>query len=58
MKPENEFLDPPVFMALVLGLPFVMRICRELDLEVEVEVEEEMEVVEDGPSARCFCLCF
>lgn len=52
MKPENEFLDPPVFMALVLGLPFVMRICRELDLEVEVEV------VEDGPSARCSCLCF
>lgn len=36
-------------MALVLGLPFLMRIGRELDLEVEV--------VEDGPSGRCFCFC-
>lgn len=49
-KPENEFLDPPVFMAVVLGLPFLVRVGlgrgRELDLE--------WEVVEDGPSERRF----
>lgn len=46
MKPENEFLDPPVFMASVLGLPFLMRIGREPDLELEVEG--------DGPSEGRF----
>lgn len=48
MKPENEFLDPPVFMASVLGLPFLMSIGREPDLELEVDG--------DGPSERRFCV--
>lgn len=45
-KPENEFLDPPVFMVSALDLPFLMRIGREPDLELEVDG--------DGPSERRF----
>lgn len=48
MKPENEFLDPPVFMVSVLGLPFLMRIGREPNLALEVD--------EDGPSECRFCV--
>lgn len=47
-KPENEFLDPPVFMVSAFGLPFLMRIGREPDLELEVDG--------DGPSERRFCV--
>lgn len=45
-KPENEFLDPPVFMVLVLGLLFFVGMGRGADLEDFGE--------EDGPSERRF----
>lgn len=54
MKPENEFLDPPVFMELVLGLPLLMSIGRAG--RVDRGANLELEFVEDGPSERRFCV--
>lgn len=53
MKPEKEFLDPPVdppvFMLSLLGLPCLMGIGRGGDFGGE---EEKGLVGEDGPSER------
>lgn len=50
-KPENEFLDPPVFIVSGLGLPFLVGIGRGANL---AEVEDL--VGEDGLSERRFCV--
>lgn len=53
-KPENEFLDPPVFIGV--GLLF-LGIGRGADLgEVEV-FEVEVFEGEDGPAGRRVCRC-
>lgn len=50
MKPENEFLDPPVFIISAPDLPFLgMGIGRGADLALEEDF-----VGEDGPSERRF----
>lgn len=53
MKPENEFLGPPVFMVSVLGLPLFL-IGMGLAREADLGLEEEDLVGEDGPSERRF----
>lgn len=60
MKPENEFplfMDPPVFMLSVLGLPLLMEMLMGLVVVVtrgaDLGPEEDL-VGEDGPSERRF----
>lgn len=52
MKPENEFLDPPVFMVSGLGLLFLIGIGRGREVDMVGEFGDL--VGEDGPSERRF----